>query len=259
MKVARGICFLFVTAMLPMAVQAAPKGVQGCFGGAPKMSFMSRFTDPSAPEVHAVFDKVVSVLQDFGAEHINFEVDYNEMEFNAYAYKSMTGRNVVLNVGLLLDEESSEDTVALVACHETGHHFGGEPTTFGGLSVEGQADYYASQKCFDNWVRVSGYHVTPSSTATEYCSRVLHRTDEACARTHEATIRLGKVASRLGSEGTDPSLDGKDTNAVSVTYTGHPKAQCRVDTYKAGFMCLLDSSCPDKTELRPKCWYAKGI
>jgi hypothetical protein len=34
------------------------------------------------------------------------------------------------------------EAVSLVLAHELGHHYGGSPTFPGGLSCEGQADYY---------------------------------------------------------------------------------------------------------------------
>lgn len=262
MKVLRGMC-LFLVAIGGLSFSIESRGMasppaEGCFGGAPKFSLFSRFSDPDSPEVRAVFENVVEILKDFAPEKVDIQVDYKGTEFNAYAFRSGGVASVQLNVGLLLDEQSTEDTVALVACHELGHHFAGAPS-WGGLSVEGQSDYYASQQCFENWVRRSKFHPKPSSVASDYCAKALGRHDLECARTHEATLRLGKVASRLGREPKEPLLTEKDPSAVPVTSFRHPKAQCRVDTYKAGFQCLIESKCPTALEYRPKCWYANGI
>ncbi len=62
------------------------------------------------------------------------------------------GTTWILNMygGLARDKSITQDGMALVACHEMGHHLGGAPKYGGGsdwAADEGEADYYANTKC----------------------------------------------------------------------------------------------------------------
>jgi hypothetical protein len=81
---------------------------------------------------------------------------------------------------------------------------------------------------------------------------------------------LGKVLSDLGKTG-DVDYKTPDNNVVMRTYDGHPRAQCRLDTYFQGALCdkasNLDFSNTDPAVgacikrdgytqgLRSLCWY----
>ena len=80
---------------------------------------------------------------------------------NAYAQRK--GRTALVNMfgGIARHETMSKDSLALVTCHELGHHIGGTPKkersgygygssgrkAYTWASNEGQADYFASMKC----------------------------------------------------------------------------------------------------------------
>lgn len=112
----------------------------------------------------------------------------------------------------------SSNALALVGGHEIGHCLAGRPLYTGSnLSVEGQADYYA--------------------------------TAVAMPRMGLASKTAARVVSDIfaGFEGTGrTSLPGPTLPKVPYTDENHPKAQCRRVTYEAGRV----HGC------RPGCWYA---
>jgi hypothetical protein len=138
---------------------------------------------------------------------------------------------------------------AAVACHELGHHMGGAPLypSQDWASDEGESDYWATKEC----MKALGY------TQPEITS---------------AYSVLAKVLADLGGEST-PTDETPDLAVKSQTDHEHPAAQCRFDTYKAGFLCAARgemsatdpkvNACWDyptaKTygvTARPRCWFA---
>ena len=76
---------------------------------------------------------------------------WSDATVNAYAHQAVLGVDtIVMFGGLARHPETTEDAMALVACHELGHHLGGAPKKLQGnpwASNEGQADYWGSMKC----------------------------------------------------------------------------------------------------------------
>ena len=72
---------------------------------------------------------------------------WKDATVNASAQQS--GNRYILNMygGLARHETITMDGMALVACHELGHHLGGAPKVSSWASNEGQSDYYANMKC----------------------------------------------------------------------------------------------------------------
>lgn len=76
---------------------------------------------------------------------------------------------------------------------------------------------------------------------------------------------------KRSKDSSEPSFSTPDTRKVKRTFDGHPKAQCRLDTYFAGAICNadknkeLDDNDPDKGTcsrkygdalgVRPLCWF----
>lgn len=108
----------------------------------------------------------------------------------------------------------------LVELHEIGHCVGGAPYFPGeNMSVEGQADYYASG------VGASTMKFDPT----------------------QAQMALAEMLAQLDSEPT-PWRPGPKLPAVTTLYVDHPAAQCRLDTYDFSHAGLA----------RPNCWYPGG-
>ncbi len=77
---------------------------------------------------------------------ITYELDWTDPTVNAYAWQDPNGaRHVAVKGGLVQHAAVKMEGVSLVIAHETGHHYGGQPTFPTGLSCEGQADWSGSR------------------------------------------------------------------------------------------------------------------
>lgn len=230
----------------------------GCFGDPVHFLSTLTFSRPNflKPTLSSsTFDRIFAVLKEFTPAPVEFEIDRRAMSFDAFA-ELREGRRVVrLNAGLLLGREIDEDVVALVACHELGHHFGGEPAFENPpFAFEGQADFYSTQECFPFWVSRSESPARVPGQAVEYCRTALGRTDVLCARTLGASLKLTRVvAARKRLPVTE--LAAFDANVASATLIEHPAPQCRLDTFKSGFITRAIDGAQVESN-RPACWFA---
>ena len=211
---------------------------------------------------------------------------WTDSTVNASAQR--TGKTYVLNMygGLARHQLVTDDGFALVVCHELGHHLGGFPQkgysdgTTSWASNEGQADYFATMKCFrklkeneDNSRFLANKKVP--SIVQDKCSEGFKSTAEInlCIRGSMAGQVLADLLHSLGggSASKNPDFSKPDANEVETTNDAHPAAQCRLDTYFAGATCyasqneefgLNDAStgaCAeekgDQSSFRPHCWY----
>lgn len=71
-----------------------------------------------------------------------YHVNWSSNEVNAYAWIEGGIRHVSLEGGLIREEDLEIEGLALILAHELAHHYGGDPSHPGGLSCEGQSDYY---------------------------------------------------------------------------------------------------------------------
>lgn len=190
------------------------------------------------------------------------------------------GNTWMLNMygGLARHQAVTEDAFMLVVCHELGHHIGGAPKYGMGdwAANEGQADYFGTMKCMrrvlaqdDNARFMARRMVDPTVKAS--CDQMYRDNSERalCARIAMAGRSL---ATLLGSSSsTVPNFNTPDRSVVKRTYDGHPAAQCRLDTYFQGTLCVRsivdDVSDTDVKRgvctisdgyaagMRPLCWY----
>jgi len=174
--------------------------------------------------------------------------------------------------GLYRRPELTKDGFTLIVCHEIGHHFSGyfHYEGFGGialgLSAEGQADYFATSSCLkrlwkndDNLPPYEGafgrdltVHDLPSSIILNCNNSWLKKSEQLlCYRIAAASISVGTLWGAMdknrGHCETDdfpfpctPSVDTPDQSTTHQTYTNHPLAQCRLDTYLAGALCPIE-------------------
>lgn len=198
------------------------------------------------------FSELFTVLSKFVPEPVRFVYDPST-EFNATATQFFGRRVVTLFHGVSTHALSNPDTAALVACHEVGHHFAGAPFVFGGMSNEGQSDFWGVQDCFKYWVDSSAPFDPKDTEATEFCENNLGRKDTMCIRSLSASLHLARIISEVKSH-PKPFLTSKDSSVVKRTESGHPIAQCRLDTYKAGYEFLAGGKSLGET--RPLCWFA---
>ena len=70
-------------------------------------------------------ERVIDIVSKSLPEKVHFSIDQEAPSFNGYAFMRGVERHVKLNLGLLLNKLVTQDVLALVVCHEVGHHFGG--------------------------------------------------------------------------------------------------------------------------------------
>jgi hypothetical protein len=238
----------------------------------------------SEAQFNAVMDRMQALYGPIVASHggtLQINRLWTDDTVNASAEQQ--GGTWILNMygGLARDKSITQDGMALVACHEMGHHLGGAPK-YNGMdwaANEGEADYYANSKCLH---RFFGDAATSNFTrmkagddvklATEACAKAYKGSaDQAlCVRSAEAGM---SVTALLGSLGGEPAshFDTPDPGVVAQTNDNHPAAQCRLDTYFQGSLCgksyTVDMSMTDpavggcvvsqgySVGMRPFCWY----
>lgn len=174
---------------------------------------------------------------------------------------------------------ATKEMVMFVVCHELGHHLGGSPkhinhSSYGSsgnqwASVEGQADYWAINKCMrkvflkDNNQKIVQKLKVPSLGKTmcaqvwknnrvqkAICERLFHLAENS----YFAKVKYASVFQ-------------VDSTVVSKTQGNHPEAQCRIDTMKAAALCTTPLSqdvsdifldrgvCMTGEGKRPACWF----
>lgn len=185
--------------------------------------------------------------------------NWNDSTVNAYASQSGSTWHVQMFGGLARRPEMTVDGFKLVICHEIGHHIGGAPSS-DWASYEGQADYYATHVCgkkiFKNY--------SQQANISQYCTQGSEKDRIACSVNLNAAQSLANLLSALAGDNEMPQYSTPDRTKVKQTQSSHPQAQCRLDTYLAGEVCLMpwdDSVIPDYEnsvcDNRPACWYAK--
>ncbi len=242
----------------------------------------------------AAFNRVISRIEGIYAPLVRAEGGrlrlvrlWQEDKVNARAHRLVSRAwTVEMFGGLARHPAMTEDGLALVMCHEIGHHIGGAPKRPAELgeemtwaSNEGQSDYFATLKCLrrvfrddDNAsaARAAGVPATLRSA----CTRAFPRTREAnlCIRSAmagQAVANLFHSESPLRTRTMAPAFNTPSRFATAVTFNGHPPAQCRLDTYLQGALCAapldddvdqedaLEGTCnaPAARGVRPACWY----
>jgi len=146
--------------------------------------------------------------------------------------------------GVLKIKNVTADVLSLIVCHELGHHLAGYPFKENNnwSAAEGQADYFSTHACAPRiWrdeqdinVRFAGRIPVEFKSRCDESFLDQPRRD-ICYRTVAAMDAMrfyeGSQSKKI------PSLNHPDATRVGVTETGHPQAQCRIDTQLAGAFC----------------------
>jgi len=245
------------------------------------LSVDQNFSGITEEQFNDSLDKVFEVYKPILEGHdANFMIDryWSNDTINAFAFQNGTDWHIAMYGGLARHEETTLDGFTLVACHELGHHVGGFPK-IDWASNEGQSDYYGSLKCLrkvwaddDNIAIVKEMDIDP--VAKELCEAEFKdpAASAMCQRSSMAGLSLGRLLADLGGDKM-PKFETVDDSVVDKTNNRHPKAQCRLDTYFAGSVCMVahdedvDKKDPDQgvcarnknqeIGARPKCWYAR--
>lgn len=198
------------------------------------------------------------------------------------ASAEQNGKEWIINMygGLARHPSITQDGMALVACHELGHHLGGAPR-YGGddwASNEGEADYYANAKCLhrifgDSASKVFSRMASDDQVAKKSCAAAYKTSGERslCERSAAAGMSVTQLFKALRNQTFQPHYDTPDPKVVKVMDDNHPDTQCRLDTYYQASLCTVpftkdisqtdaaDGACTRsqgfKAGLRPRCWY----
>ncbi len=199
------------------------------------------------------------------------------------------GQNWIINSygGLARHPSITTDGLALVLCHEVGHHLGGAPKIAHArpenkwATNEGQADYFATLKCLrhvflnDNNEAIIKKMTVPSELSAA-CKKSFSNAADAniCIRSGMAGVSVSNLFANLSHR--YPALfSSPDQSVVDITYDNHPDFQCRLDTFFQGSICTAnpneDVSQTDEvqgtchktlgysTGLRPACWFKATV
>ncbi len=249
---------------------------------------VSKMTESEFNNLLSKFQTLYSPIVQGKGGRLAIEGAWKNGTVNAYAYQAEDDWFVKIFGGLARHRLMTKDALALVVCHELGHHVGGAPKfeyldgVVDWATIEGQADYYASLKCmrlaFGNDDNVSAIADAPIP------QEVLQRCEESfdapnayalCLRGALAGRDLARVLASLGGTGgSGVNFDTPDTYVVEVTDEEHPSAQCRLDTFFAASQCqksetidvddrdprigTCNISTGELAGSRPACWYHEG-
>jgi hypothetical protein len=232
--------------------------------------------------ISKVEDMYAPIVAEYGGK-LQVVRNWTDGTVNAYAEQEGDVWKVSMFGGLARHKTITYDGMALVVCHEIGHHIGGVPRYAGDdwASNEGQADYFATTKCLrrvwqseDNAAAVRG--MTVPATLKDSCAKQWsNKADrDICIRGGMAGDSVAKLFAAL-SWGAAAKFDTPDPKQVTATQDAHPATQCRLDTYFQGALCeksfneeigqkdevagVCHGSTGQKIGLRPRCWFKPSV
>lgn len=190
---------------------------------------------------HAIIGVFTSEFQseaEVNGRELEFLTDYQDDWAQSFA-RRWEKDQVIVYGGMAALKNGSEDSLALILCHELGHLYGGVPfmDEHNELSAEGQADYW-SPRCFEKILpKLSDKN--PSLKSMVHCEE-----DRACARALDAALVVSAFYADNRSL-SHPQVETPDLSQSPVLIFTHPTPQCRLDTILSGL------------ELGPKppCWF----
>ena len=233
-------------------------------------------------DFNTVIDKVQKVMEGEVATkggRLVINKLWSDATVNAQAYRQ--GQNFMVDMfgGLARHPAITSDGLAMVACHEIGHHIGGAPKfsdqNASWASDEGEADYYSTAKCLRKlWAGENNAIANEDPEARRRCNLTWANDVAAanmCVRISMAGMSGSQLFFQMGGTGRAPSFSMPDSSVVQRTNDAHPQYQCRLDTYFNGALCTIAATVdignqdPEigactiakglKEGVRPACWY----
>lgn len=205
----------------------------------PARSEAVKLPEKTFDRIITLFETSFSPLAQANNRELVFMTDYDSDWIQAFA-RRWEEDQVIVYGGAAAVTNGSEDTFALILCHETGHLYGGKPwgEEHNKLSVEGQADYWASSVCLKKILPSLSPRVA-SAVSLKLCEG-----ESMCARSVDAFLALtAQFADNRSLP--HPRLETPDETVVTTLQFTHPSPQCRLDTFMAGLRGLP----------RPLCWF----
>lgn len=221
-------------------------------------------------EVINSFKKVYGPIIEKKGGEFHIIADWTDGAVNAWADRFGNEYQLEIPGGLSRYYLINEAGFVLIICHELGHLLGGRPSKGkrGFISVEGQSDYFASLKCMRRMNREIEIKIDRDPEVDLACREIPE--NQACLASLSGAKSVTSYYAELADEPA-PSLKKKDPSRVKKTQRGHPKAQCRLDTYRSGALCPVrfeeeideDNFRRGVCHLtrfqefaRPRCWYS---
>ena len=226
--------------------------------------------------------KTVSKVKNLGGELV-IEKDWDESIANASARRDENKWVIRVLGGMARHPLITKDAFILILCHELAHHMGGAPKkrdlfSVSWSSIEGQADYWASAKCFpelfekdDNFKEISKQFIPPLVKTKCEKNHLDQKKSALCIRNALAGLSVAKFYNRAENENRPVQFETPDKSIVKKTNQNHPAPQCRLDTHFQGALCTVDWRIPhDQTDVyqgfcnhqdgheegaRPQCWF----
>jgi hypothetical protein len=219
--------------------------------------------------------------REFKAKELQLVIDRDWTEPMSIALADRQDHNalVIISGGVARRPLMTQEALVLVLCHEFGHHLGGAPKHPERIwgSVEGEADYYATLKCYRRYL-TEGSPLPITSAANEFKTLIEERcrnsfetesAQEICRRSLSVSQTMGRVLAE--PQESEPRLDRSDDSLSDIVLLSHPRAQCRLDTFASGALCPVsqtsqlsdtDSAVGTCTQtegwsigFRPRCWF----
>ncbi|RYZ90251.1 MAG: hypothetical protein EOP04_04475 [Proteobacteria bacterium] len=226
-------------------------------------------------EFHRAYDQDI---QDLGG---TFKISFFKLIFSYMSTATLIDNvhQVSIMAGNLSKKTMDMDSLRLLMCHEVGHFLGGGPRRIEldpiedqtWNVIEGAADYFASTQCMKRVLKGQDHVAVLLSKAadadvSELCASNFAGIEDQliCERSLYASKKLIAFFAQAKKVANTFRLDTPDASVLKVTNPSHPDLQCRLDTYKAGALCSVDSSVTmDSKDLskgncssRPLCWFA---
>jgi hypothetical protein len=151
------------------------------------------------------------------------------------------------------NKATSIEGYAITACHEIGHSLGGNPKQTRQLaawsSVEGQADYYATNQCMWRFIDIYSEHPLKLDDSTKRLCEQSYGHDvlklKGCFRIIYGITSMQDYFNNTSSKNNPVSIFKKDYSSVNKTLEKFGSNQCRIDTMMAGLFNMQ----------RPTCWF----
>lgn len=281
----RNLLLTAVSALL-LAAAVRPASASDCDGFLPPNDLKIPVDSVLAKGIiEAQFNEVLSAVEKIykpmvAAQGKVLEIRRLWTDATVNASAQQIGNRYVLNMygGLARHETITMDGMALVACHELGHHLGGAPKVSSWASNEGQSDYYANMKClklvFADEASVFFTRMSAGDEVAEKGCEAMYSEPKdraVCVRAAMAGKSVAYLFKALRNETVTPQYDTPSPVVVTSMMGVHPPTQCRMDTYLAGSLCTQPVSAPlsptnpavgtctrsagFQAGFRPLCWY----
>lgn len=173
--------------------------------------------------------------------------DWSDGAVNMWAFKLGSEYWLEIPGGMSRYNLISEEGFLMSICHELGHLLGGAPFKGNGdISLEGQSDHFAGRDCIDfvleNIEPFKEIKLDPEVVG--FCADLVGRKD--CERSVSGALSLTSYYAEL-EKVPAPKISTPSKVVVGETLRTHPPAQCRLDSFLAGYLGIK----------RPACWFKK--